>query len=76
MVDASVGGKPIDLHRLYTIATLDYLAKGGSGYLPLKLGDRKCLDGKPFGVEPACSSPLFSEALEAAVQQGWFDDPL
>ncbi|MBM4343056.1 MAG: bifunctional metallophosphatase/5'-nucleotidase [Deltaproteobacteria bacterium] len=76
LVAASVGGQPIDPARRYTIATLDYLAKGGSGYLPIKLGDRKCLDGKVFGEDPPCSSPLFSEALEGAVRQGWFDDPL
>ncbi len=76
LVAATVGGQPIDLNRRYTIATLDYLAKGGSGYLPLKVGDRRCLDGSPFGVEPACTSPLFSDALEGAVRAGWFDDPL
>ena len=76
LVEATVGGRPIDKRQFYTLATLDYLAKGGSGYLPLRTGERLCLDGQPFGREPSCNSPMFNEVLERAVGEGWFDQPL
>lgn len=75
LVEATVGGQPIDRGKKYTIATLDYLAKGGSGYLPLALGERWCLDGKRFGTEP-CETPLFNEMLENSVRAGQFEAPL
>ncbi len=73
LVGATVGDQPIDLAKRYTIATVDYLAKGGSGYLPLALGDRRCLDGKVFGAEPDCVSPQFNVVMEAAVKDGSLD---
>lgn len=72
VVDAGVQGRPIDMAASYTIATIDYLAKGGSGFLPLAQGQRRCADGKPMGNEP-CSGPLIAEVIAAAVADGSLD---
>src|SRR5208283_4580673 len=34
--DILIGGKPLDPSKIYTIATNDFMASGGSGYAPLK----------------------------------------
>ena len=34
-IDATIGGKPIDDNRIYTIATIDYVANGGDHMTPL-----------------------------------------
>jgi 2',3'-cyclic-nucleotide 2'-phosphodiesterase (5'-nucleotidase family) len=74
---ATVGGKPLDEKATYSIATLDYLGKGGSGYFALTQGDRKCLDGKPFATKVPCpTSPLLSEIITGAVRAGSLDRPL
>jgi 2',3'-cyclic-nucleotide 2'-phosphodiesterase (5'-nucleotidase family) len=39
LVSAKIGGRPVDMNRDYTIATLDYLAEGNDRMLALK--DRK-----------------------------------
>lgn len=36
LVDAKIGGKPIDPERIYRVATLDYLAEGNDGMTALK----------------------------------------
>lgn len=75
-VSASVGGKPLDLQRTYTIATLDYLAKGGSSYFALTQGQRTCLDGKAFTAKEGCAaSPILSDVIEAAVRDGSLEAP-
>lgn len=38
IVEATVGGKPLDKGRTYTLATNDFLARGGDGYEALKAG--------------------------------------
>lgn len=38
VVDLSVDGKPVDPDRVYTVATIDYLAGGGDYMVPLKRG--------------------------------------
>ena len=71
--DIRVGGQPLDLGKTYTLATLDYLARGGSSYLPLQLGERKCLDGKAFIAEDKSScggTALLSDVLIEAVTAG------
>ncbi|MBI3446400.1 MAG: 5'-nucleotidase C-terminal domain-containing protein [Magnetospirillum sp.] len=36
IIDSSMGGKPIEPKRLYRLATTDYLAAGGDGYVAFK----------------------------------------
>lgn len=38
VVQATVGGKPLDPAATYTVATNDYLLRGGDGYDALKRG--------------------------------------
>ena len=74
--DVTVGGKPLVPGKKYTIATLDYLARGGSSYLPLQLGEHQCVDGKPFKVDDkaACGeTALLSDVLIEAVTAGELD---
>ena len=75
LVDPRIAGQPIDPSGRYRIATIDYLAKGGSGYFSLTQGDRRCWDGAVFGVEGGrCASPLIAEVIEAAVRSGGLDE--
>lgn len=76
LVDGRIGGQPIDPKGRYRIATIDYLAKGGSGYFSLTQGERRCWDGAVFGAEggAACASPLMAEVIEAAVRGGAFGE--
>ena len=74
--DITVGGQPLVPTMKYTIATLDYLARGGSSYLPLQFGDRQCLDGKPFKADDkaACGeTALLSDVILEAVTAGELD---
>jgi 2',3'-cyclic-nucleotide 2'-phosphodiesterase (5'-nucleotidase family) len=32
VLEATVGGKPLDPERIYRVVTIDYLASGGDGY--------------------------------------------
>lgn len=76
--DIRVGGQPLDLQKTYTLATLDYLARGGSSYLPLQLGERKCLDGSAFVPEDKRScggTALLSDVLTEAVTAGELERP-
>ena len=57
---------------------LDYLARGGSGYLPLQLADRHCLDGRPFRAEDkeTCGeTALLADVIAEAVTAGELDKP-
>jgi 2',3'-cyclic-nucleotide 2'-phosphodiesterase (5'-nucleotidase family) len=38
LVEASVGGQPIDPDRVYRVATIDFLLAGGDGYASLARG--------------------------------------
>lgn len=67
---ALIGGQPIDPQARYRVATIDYLARGGSGFWSLTQGDRRCFDGQPYSAEGACRSPLIAEVIEAAVRAG------
>ena len=76
--DVTVGGQPLVLSKKYTIATLDYLARGGSSYLPLQLGEHQCLDGKAFKADDktACGeTALLSDVIQEAVTAGELDAP-
>lgn len=75
LVDGRIAGQAIDPKARYRIATIDYLAKGGSGYFSLTQGDRRCWDGAAFGGDgSACASPLMAEVIEAAVKAGGLDE--
>ncbi|MSP92544.1 MAG: bifunctional metallophosphatase/5'-nucleotidase [Myxococcales bacterium] len=77
VVDATVGGRPLKPRATYHLATLDYLAKGGSGYFALTLGDCRCLDGQPFvPTRPCAGTPLLSDIIEQAVRAGAMDADL
>ncbi len=41
LLSATVGGKPVKPNRLYTIATIDYLAEGNDGLVALKKAVKK-----------------------------------
>ena len=41
LLSATVGGQPIDDDRLYTVATLDYLAEGNDGMHALLMGESR-----------------------------------
>lgn len=46
LLRATIGGKPVDEARTYTVATLDYLAEGNDGMRALpKASDRQCPPG-------------------------------
>lgn len=46
LLKAAIGGKPVEDNRLYTVATIDYLADGNDGMAPLLQAEtRKCPDG-------------------------------
>ena len=77
VLDATVAGRPLQPSATYRLATLDYLAKGGSGYFPLTLGDRRCLDGQPFvPARPCETTPLLADVIEDAVRAGTLDADL
>ena len=77
VAELMIEGKPLDAKAKYTLATLDYLARGGSSYLSLREGERKCLDGKDFDDKIGCpGSPLLATVIEAAVVDGSLDQPL
>lgn len=40
VTEITIGGKPVDLEKTYTLATLDYIASGGSGYSMFKDSER------------------------------------
>ncbi|HUT03986.1 MAG TPA: bifunctional UDP-sugar hydrolase/5'-nucleotidase [bacterium] len=46
IVSVSVGGKPLDERENYLIATIDYLAGGGDGYMELARAKNRILTGK------------------------------
>lgn len=46
LLKASIGGKPVEDERMYTVATIDYLADGNDGMKSLALADKRiCPDG-------------------------------
>src|SRR6185369_2169413 len=53
--DVRIGGQPLDLDKMYTVATTDYQLKGGDGY-DMFIGQRVLI-----GPE---AGPLVSTALE------------
>ena len=40
VVSAMVGSEPLDLKKTYTVATNDFIARGGDGYRMLRKGKR------------------------------------
>ncbi|MBI5610383.1 MAG: bifunctional metallophosphatase/5'-nucleotidase [Deltaproteobacteria bacterium] len=70
---ASVNGAPVDLGARYTVATIDYLARGGSGFLPLTQGERKCVDGSAYVPPTPCRDGLMADVMIQAVQTGMLD---
>ena len=46
LLDAKIGGKPIDMNRVYTVATIDYLAEGNDGMKAfLDASEKICPEG-------------------------------
>ena len=64
LLGATVGGKPVDDNRLYSVATIDYLADGNDGMMPLvKAESRECPSG-------ATLRGLFMEYVEQQTKAG------
>lgn len=64
LLGGTVGGKPVDDNRLYSIATIDYLADGNDGMMPLvKAESRECPSG-------ATLRGLFMEYVEQQTKAG------
>lgn len=82
--DVMVGGKPIDLKKIYTVATNDFLAAGGDGYEMLTDTDPveyKSLDEvladyiKANGVEEAVTDGRVTVAAKPAVEEPKPEEP-
>jgi 2',3'-cyclic-nucleotide 2'-phosphodiesterase (5'-nucleotidase family) len=54
VLEVAVGGAPLDPARSYTVATTDYLARGGDGYAALQ-------NGTP--VVDAAAAPLLANLV-------------
>ena len=64
LLDGTIGGKPIDDNKLYTVATIDYLADGNDGMGPLaKAEKRDCPPG-------ATLRGLFMDYVEQQTKAG------
>ncbi len=64
LLSATVDGEPIDTQKLYTVATIDYLADGNDGMLPLTRAiKRSCPPG-------ATLRSLFMNYVEKATAEG------
>lgn len=64
LLGGTVGGKPVDDNRLYSVATIDYLADGNDGMMPLvKAESRECPPG-------ATLRGLFMEYVEQQTKAG------
>lgn len=62
VLSVEVGGAPLDPARVYTVATTDYLARGGDGYAPLA-------NGRVL-VDTAGAPLLASLVMEYLLKQG------
>ncbi|MEX2145386.1 MAG: bifunctional UDP-sugar hydrolase/5'-nucleotidase [Candidatus Rokuibacteriota bacterium] len=60
--EVAVGGAPLDGHRLYTVATIDYLARGGDGFTAFRPAPRL--------VSETSGPQLADVVLEAILAQG------
>lgn len=74
--DAQVGGAALEPGRRYRVAVIDYLARGGSGFVAFGRGDLRCLDGTAFADGGCKGTPTDAEIIEAAVRDGSYDEPL
>ena len=64
LLNGTIGGKPVDDNKLYTIATIDYLADGNDGMNPLvKAENRECPPG-------ATLRGLFMDYVEQQTKAG------
>lgn len=64
LIDGTIDGKPVVDNKLYTIATVDYLAEGNDGMKPLQYAkDRVCPPG-------ATLRDLFIQYVEGQTAQG------
>jgi 2',3'-cyclic-nucleotide 2'-phosphodiesterase (5'-nucleotidase family) len=60
IVSVTVGGQPIDPARLYTVATNDFMARGGDGYTSIQTGEV---------LINAAGGPIMATAVATAIQQ-------
>jgi 2',3'-cyclic-nucleotide 2'-phosphodiesterase (5'-nucleotidase family) len=62
VVEIKVGGQPLDPAQRYTIATNDFLAKGGDGY--------KIFAGLPRLIDPASAQLMAGQVMAYVTAQG------
>ncbi len=72
VVDVAVGGKPLDEAAVYTLATNDFLAKGGDGYAAFETAERliPARDGTLLAtrvIEHVTAAGTVSPALEGRI---------
>jgi 2',3'-cyclic-nucleotide 2'-phosphodiesterase (5'-nucleotidase family) len=69
IVDASVNGQPLDPVRLYRVATIDFLAGGGDGYVSLTRG-RSLVDasGGQLTASQVIAYIVARKTVDAAVE--------
>ncbi|MBT7756275.1 MAG: bifunctional metallophosphatase/5'-nucleotidase, partial [Rhodospirillaceae bacterium] len=62
VVSVTVGGKPLDKGRNYTVATNDYMARGGDGYAVMKRGK--------VMIDTAGATLMASQVMDYLTKQG------
>lgn len=67
LVSAEVGGKPVDEHRTYTVATIDYLAEGND-----KLDAFREAKSKVFPSVPLLLRTVFMDYVKDCERKGKF----
>lgn len=67
LADAKVGGRPIDINKVYTVATIDYLAEGND-----KLVAFRKARSKIFPSEPLLLRKVFLDYVRECERKGKF----
>ncbi len=62
IIEVKVGGQPLDKTRVYTVATNDYIARGGDAYTVLKQGKRI--------IDAAAGTLMTSHVMDYIAKQG------
>jgi 2',3'-cyclic-nucleotide 2'-phosphodiesterase (5'-nucleotidase family) len=66
LVSVTVGGQPIDLDRVYTVATNDFMQRGGDGYETMRTAEV---------LINAAGGPIMATAVANAIQQAGTVNP-